>query len=76
MHQQERDTDCRDVMRAADFENVPEAHDGRVTSSDISWFHVVIHTEMESNMDFWEIGMPCYIEFSCEQQISSWFSNA
>lgn len=76
MHQQERDTYCCDVMGAANLEYVSETHNGRVPRSDVSRLHVVVHTEMESNMYFWEIRMPSNVKFSCEQQIQSWLSNA
>lgn len=68
MYQQERNAYCGDVMGTANLEYISESHNGRITSSDVSWFHIVIHTQMESNMDFWEIRMPCNVKFSCEQQ--------
>lgn len=52
MHQQERNAYGCDVMGTADLEDVSQSHNGRVASSDVPGFHIVIHTEMESNMDF------------------------
>lgn len=76
MHQQEGDADGGDVVCAADFENVPEAHDGRVAGSDAPRLHIVIHAEMESNVDLRQIGMPRDVKFSCEQQRPSRSANA
>lgn len=76
MYQQERNAYCCDVMGTANFEYISESHNGRITSSDVSRFHMVIHTKMESNMDFWEIRMPCNIKFPYEQEIQLWLSNA
>ena len=70
VHQQEGNTDGRDVVGTANLEDVSEPHDGRVPSSDISWFHVVIHTKVESDMYFWEVRVPRDVKFSCEQQIT------
>lgn len=76
MHQQERDAHCCDVMGTANLENISESHDSRIPSSDISRLYIVVHTEMESNVDFREIWMTCNIKFSCKQQTQPWFSKA
>jgi hypothetical protein len=75
MHQQERDAYRCDIMGTADFENVSESHNSGIPSSDISRLHVIIHTEVESNMDFREIRMTCNVKFSCEQEMRPWFSS-
>lgn len=69
MYQQEWNADCGDVMAAASLEYIPEPHDGRITGSDISWLHVVVHTKMKGDMDFWEVRMACDVELSCKEHI-------
>lgn len=71
MHQQERYAYCCDVMGAANLEYISESHNGRISSSDVSRLHIVIHTKVESNMYFREIRMPCNVKFSCEHQMQS-----
>lgn len=50
MHQQQGDGDGRDVMRAADLQDVPQAHDGGVARRDVARADVVVHTHMKDNV--------------------------
>lgn len=64
MHQQQWDGDGGDVMGAADLQDVPQAHDGRVPSCDVPRTHVIIHTEVEDNMNLRQVGMARDVEFT------------
>lgn len=55
MHQQQWDSDGGDVMSAADLQDVPQAHDGRVTGCDVPGTHVIIHTEVKHNMNLRQV---------------------
>lgn len=52
MHQQEGNADGGDVVRAADLEDVPEPHDGRVPGGHVHRPDIVIHTQVKGNVDF------------------------
>lgn len=65
MHQQEGNADGGDVVCAADLEDVPEPHDGRVAGGDVHRPDVVIHAQVEGNVDFGQVGVPCDVELSC-----------
>lgn len=62
MHQQERNAYGGDVMGAAHFEDISQPHDGRVPSSDVPRFDIVVHTKVKSDVDFGEIRMPGDVE--------------
>lgn len=64
MHQQQWDGDGGDVMGAADLQDVPQAHDGWVPGCDVSWTHIIIHTEVEHNMNLRQVWMACDVEFT------------
>lgn len=64
MHQQQWDGDGGDVMGAADLQDVPQAHDGRVPGCDVPWTYVIIHTEVEDNMNLRQVGMASDVEFT------------
>ena len=51
MDQQQRDGDGGDVMRAADLQDVSQAHDGRIPSRDVPRTHVVVDAQVEDNVD-------------------------
>lgn len=57
MDQQQRNSDSGDVMCAADLQDVPQAHDGRVSGRDVPRTHVVVHTQVEDNMGLRQVGM-------------------
>lgn len=65
MHQQEGNADGGDVVCAADLEDVPEPHDGRVPGGHVHRPDVVIHAQVKGNVDFWEVWVPCDVELSC-----------
>lgn len=51
MDQQQRDSDGGDVMSAADLQDVSQAHDGRITGRDVPRSHVVVHAQVEDDVD-------------------------
>ena len=51
MNQQQRDCDSGNVMSAADLQNVSQAHDGWVPGRDVPRTHVVVHAQVEDNVD-------------------------
>lgn len=58
MDQQQRYGDRGDVMCAAHLQDVSQAHDGGVSGRDVPWTHIVVHTQVEDNVDFGQIGVP------------------
>lgn len=51
-------------MRAADLEDVAQAHDGRFPGRDVTWAHVVIHTQVEHYVDLRQVGVAGDVEFT------------
>lgn len=68
MDQQQRDRDGSDVMSAADLQNVSQAHDGRVPGRDVPWAHVVVHAQVEDNMNLWKVGVPRDVELTLRKR--------
>lgn len=68
MHQKKGDTNGSNVMRATHFEDVPKAHNGRIPGGNITRPHIVIHTQVKSNMNFREVWMAGDIKFSWESE--------
>lgn len=58
MDQQQRDGDCGDVMCAANLQDVSQTHDGRVPGRDVPRSHIVVHTQVEDDMDLGQVGVP------------------
>lgn len=57
MDQQQRYGHGRDVMGAADLQDVPQAHDGWIPRRDVPQTHVVIHAQVEDNVDLRQVGV-------------------
>lgn len=64
MDQQQRDSDGGDIVCAAHLQDVSQAHDSWVPCCDVPWTDIVIHTQVEDNMDFWQVGVPWNVEFT------------
>lgn len=58
MDQQQRYGHGRDVMGAADLQDVSQAHDGWIPCRDVPQTYVIIHTQVEDNMDLWQVRVP------------------
>lgn len=67
VHEQQWDGDGGDVVRAANFEDVAEAHDGRVSSREVSRAHVIIHAQMKHYVNLGQVGMTSDVEFACKK---------
>lgn len=65
MHEQQRDGDGGDVVRAAHFEDVAQAHDGRVSSREVCRAHVIVHAQMKHYVNLGQVGMTTNVEFTC-----------
>lgn len=70
MDQQQRDGDGGDVMSAADLQDVSQAHDGRVSGRDVPWAHIVVHTQVEDDMDLWQVGVPRDVKLTLRKRRS------
>lgn len=53
--QQQRYGHGRDVMGAADLQDVSQAHDGWIPCRDVPQTYVIIHTQVEDNMDLRQV---------------------
>lgn len=62
--QQQRHGDGGDVVRAADLQDVPQAHDGRVAGRDASRPQVVVHTQVEDDVDLRQVGVSGDVELT------------
>lgn len=65
MHKQQWDGDGGDVVRAAHFQDISEAHDGRVSSCEVGRAHVIIHAQMKHYVNLGQVGMTSDVEFTC-----------
>lgn len=74
--QQQRDGDGGDVVRAADLQDVPQAHDGRVAGRDVSRPHVVVYTTVEDDMDLRQVGVTRDVELTLRQRWSTFHKRA
>lgn len=55
MDQQQRYGDGGDVMGAAHLQDVSQAHDGWIPRRDVPWAHVIIHAQVENNVDLRQV---------------------
>lgn len=62
--QQQGDGDGGDVMRAADLQDISQAHDGRVPGRDVPRAHVVVHAQVEHRVDLGQVGVPRDVELT------------
>lgn len=51
-------------MRAADLEDVAQAHDGGVTRRDVARADVVIHAQVEHHVHLRQVGVACDVELT------------
>lgn len=55
MDQQQRYGDGGDVMGAADLQDVSQAHDGWIPRRDVPWPYVIVHAQVEDNVDLRQV---------------------
>lgn len=68
--QQQRNSNSGDVMCAADLQDVSQAHDGRIPGCDVPWTHVVVHAQVEDDMDLWQVGVPRDVKLTLRKRRS------
>lgn len=71
MHEQQWDGDSGDVVRAAHFQDVAQAHDCWVSSREVCRAHVVIHAQVEHYVNLGHVGMTSDVQFTCREKRSS-----
>lgn len=68
MDQQQRYGDGRDVVGAAHLQDVPQAHDGRVSGRDVPRAHVVVHAQVEDGVHLRQVGVPRDVELTWRER--------
>lgn len=56
--QQQRYGDGGDVVGAADLQDVSQAHDGRISRRDVPRAYVIIHAQVEDDVDLRQVRVP------------------
>lgn len=70
MHEQQRDGDGGDVVRAAHFQDVTQAHDCRVSSREVCRAHVIVHAQVVHYVNLGQVGMTSDVQFTCREKRS------
>lgn len=58
MDQQQRYGDGGDVVGAADLQDVSQAHDGGIPCRDVPRTHVIVHAQVEDDVDLRQVRVP------------------
>lgn len=68
MDQQQRYGDGGDIMGAADLQDVSQAHDGWIPRRDVPWTYVIIHAQVEDNVNLRQVRVPRDVKFTFNER--------